>query len=266
MARSAFGVDRRLYYGVHNFDAFDGDLRMSDKDKTHVGRSGGGGGKRTTREASVRVKTARRRTSSSTRWLQRQLNDPYVHEAQRLGYRSRAAFKITGIDEKLRLFKPGQVIVDLGAAPGGWSQVAVERKAKKVVAIDLLEIEPIPGVDFVQMDFMEDDAPDRLKAMTGGPVDLVLSDMAPNTTGHQETDHLRIMGLVEAAYLFATEVLKPGGGFVAKVFQGGAEQELLKQMKKDFTTVKHIKPPASRKESAEQFVVALGYRRVLIIS
>ena len=216
--------------------------------------------KRTTRDKAVRVKTGRGRTTSSARWLQRQLNDPFVREAQRLGYRSRAAFKIIGIDEKIRLFKPGQVIVDLGSAPGGWAQVAVERKAKKVVAIDLLPIEPIPGVDFVQMDFMTDDAPEHLRNLCGGKVDLVLSDMAHNTTGHQETDHLRIMGLVEAAYLFATEVLKPGGGFVAKVFQGGTNGEFLKQMKRDFVTVKHIKPPASRKESTEQFVVAMGYR------
>lgn len=217
--------------------------------------------KPTTRDKTVRVKSARGRTTSSARWLQRQLNDPYVREAQRLGYRSRAAFKIIEIDEKLKIFKPGQVIVDLGAAPGGWSQIAAQRKAKRVVAIDLLEIEPLPGVDFVQMDFMDDDAPDLLKKMTGGPVDLVLSDLAPNTTGHQDTDHLRIMGLVEAAYQFATEVLKPGGAFVAKVFQGGAQSELLNQMKRDFTTVKHIKPPSSRKESAEQFVAAIGFRK-----
>jgi 23S rRNA (uridine2552-2'-O)-methyltransferase len=217
--------------------------------------------KPTTRDKTVRVKTGRGRTTSSTRWLQRQLNDPYVREAQRLGYRSRAAFKIIEIDEKLKIFKPGQVIVDLGAAPGGWSQIAAMRKAKRVVAIDIIDIEPLPGVDFIQMDFMDDDAPDTLKAMTGGPVDLVLSDLAPNTTGHQDTDHLRIMGLVEAAYQFATEVLRPGGAFVAKVFQGGAQTELLAQMKRDFTTVKHIKPPSSRKESAEQFVAAIGFRK-----
>lgn len=217
--------------------------------------------KPTTRDKGVRVKSARGRTNSSTRWLQRQLNDPYVREAQRLGYRSRAAFKIIEIDEKLKLFKPGQVIVDLGAAPGGWSQVAGLRKAKRVIAIDLLTIEPLPGVDFVQMDFMDDTAPDLLKKMTGGPVDIVLSDLAPNTTGHQDTDHLRIISLVEAAYQFATEILKPGGSFIAKVFQGGAQGDLLRQMKLDFTTVKHIKPPSSRKESAEQFVAAIGFRR-----
>lgn len=240
------------------------DDKGKGKDKDRVtGRQKGGASsdKRTTRDKAVRVKTGRGRTTSSAMWLQRQLNDPFVREAQRLGYRSRAAFKIIGIDEKVKLFKPGQVIVDLGAAPGGWSQVAVERKAKKVVAIDLLPIEPIPGVDFVEMDFMADDAPDRLKAMTGGPVDMVLSDLAHNTTGHQETDHLRILGLVEAAYEFATQVLKPGGHFVAKLFQGGAQGEMLQMMKRDFTTIKFIKPPASRKDSSEQFLVALGYRR-----
>lgn len=216
--------------------------------------------KPTTREKAVRVKTARRRTSSSTKWLQRQLNDPYVHEAQRLGYRSRAAFKILQIHEKLNLFHKGQVVVDLGAAPGGWSQIAAQHKVKKIVAIDLLPVDPLPGVDFVQMDFMADEAPDLLKSMTGGPVDLVMSDLAPNTSGHRETDHLRIMGLVEAAYDFATEVLKPGGNFVAKVFQGGAQSDLLARMKRDFKTVRHIKPPSSRKDSAEQFVVAVGFR------
>lgn len=219
------------------------------------------GKKMSTRDKAVRVKTARRRTSSSTQWLQRQLNDPYVREAQRLGYRSRAAFKLLGIDEKMHILKPNQVVVDLGAAPGGWAQVAAAKKMKKIIAIDLLEIDPIPGVDFLQLDFMQDDAPDILKDRAGGPVDLVLSDMAPNTTGHQDTDHDRIMVLVEAAYEFAVQVLRPGGSFIAKVFQGGAEKTLLIQMKKDFKVVKHMKPPASRKESAEQFVVAMGFRK-----
>ncbi len=225
------------------------------------GKSSGKRRNRTTRDVAVRVKTARARTASSTKWLQRQLNDPFVREAERLGYRSRAAFKLLGIHEKLHILKPGQIIVDLGAAPGGWAQVAIAHKAKKVVAIDLLPIDPIPGVDFIQMDFMADDAPEKLKSLTGGPVDIVLSDMAPNTTGHQETDHLRIMGLVEAAYDFACHVLKPGGVFVSKVFQGGAQGELLAQMKRDFKTVRHMKPPASRKESSEQFLVATGFRR-----
>jgi len=216
--------------------------------------------RRTTRDASERVKTARGRKSSSTRWLQRQINDPYVHEAQRLGYRSRAAFKLLEIDEKAGLLKPGMVVVDLGAAPGGWAQVAAEKGARTVVALDLLPMDPLPGVSILQMDFMNDDAPEALIALIGEGADLVLSDMAPNTTGHKSTDHLRIMALVEAAYYFAKDVLKPGGSFVAKVFQGGAQHEVLAQMKKDFKSVKHVKPPASRQESAEQYVVATGFR------
>lgn len=214
----------------------------------------------TRREAAKRVKTARGRKTSSTRWLQRQLNDPYVSEAKRLGYRSRAAFKLLEIDEKAKLLGPGKIVVDLGAAPGGWCQVAVEKGASKVVALDLLPVDPLPGVAFLQMDFMADDAPEALIAAIGEGADIVLSDMAANTTGHKQTDHLRIMALVEAAYEFARDVLKPEGAFVAKVFQGGAEHELLAQMKKDFKTVKHIKPPASRRESAEQYVVAQGFR------
>jgi len=206
-----------------------------------------------------KVKTAKGRKSSSTRWLQRQINEPYVAEAEKAGYRSRAAFKIKEIDERVKLFKRGMKVVDLGAAPGGWCQVAASSGCE-IVALDLLEIDEIPGVDFIQMDFMDDDAPDRLKEMLGGKADLVLSDMAPNTTGHKQTDHLRIMAVVEAAYEFAQEVLKPGGGFLAKVLQGGTQDALLKQMKKDFKSVKHIKPPASRKESAEQYVVAKGFR------
>ena len=212
----------------------------------------------------TRVRSAGGRKSSSTRWLQRQVNDPYVAEAKRQGYRGRAAFKLIEMDEKLGLIKPGMVVVDLGAAPGGWSQVATQKKAK-VVAIDLLAMDPIPDVVFVQMDFMDDDAPARLQAMLkplakDGLVDLVLSDMAPNTTGHKQTDHLRIMAVVEAAYAFARDVLKPGGTFVAKVFQGGAQSELLAEMKHDFEKIRHLKPPASRKESAEQYLVASGFR------
>lgn len=217
-------------------------------------------GRRTTRDAAVRVKTAKGRKSSSTQWLKRQLNDPYVREAERLGYRSRAAFKLKEIDERLKLIKPGMMVIDLGAAPGGWSQIAVERGASKVVGLDLLPIDPIPGAVMLQMDFMADDAPEALVATIGEGVDLVLSDMSPNTTGHRATDHIRIMALVESAYDFALQVLKPGGGFVAKVFKGGTENELLAMMKKDFTAVKHIKPPASRQESAEQYVVATGFR------
>lgn len=236
---------------------------MSDKPKSGGGTgSGTGSGSKPSaaRDKTVRVKTARRRTNSSTRWLQRQLNDPYVKEAQRQGYRSRAAFKLLEMDEKLHILKPGQVVVDLGAAPGGWCQVALAKKAKKVVAIDLLDMPEIPGVDFIQLDFMDDTAPERLTALTAGPVDVVLSDMAQNTMGHQQTDHIRIMALVEAAYDFAIQILKPNGAFVAKVFQGGTEGVLLARMKRDFKSVKHVKPPASRKESAEQYVVATGFR------
>ncbi|MEC7028776.1 MAG: RlmE family RNA methyltransferase, partial [Pseudomonadota bacterium] len=218
--------------------------------------------RRTARQATQRVKTAKRRKTSSTRWLQRQLNDHYVSEAQRLGYRSRAAFKILEIDEKVGLFKKGQTVIDLGAAPGGWLQVAVQKGATNVVGLDLLPIDPMPGITFFQMDFMADDAPECLVAAIGGGADVVLSDMAPNTTGHKDTDHLRIIALVEAAYYFAKDVLKPDGAFVAKVFQGGAQHELLKQMKRDFKSVKHVKPPSSRKESAEQFLVATGFKGI----
>ncbi len=208
----------------------------------------------------VRIKNRASRSVSSNRWLERHLNDPYVRAAEKEGYRSRAAFKLTEIDDKVKLLKPGAVVLDLGAAPGGWSQVAVQRKASKVVALDILEMAEIPGVHFLQMDFMNDDAPEALIAAIGEGADVVLSDMAPNTTGHKATDHIRIMMLAEAAYEFAAQVLKPGGAFVAKVFQGGAQGDFLKQLKEDFETVKHIKPGASRKESAEQFVVALGFR------
>lgn len=209
-----------------------------------------------------KVRTAKGRKISSTRWLQRQLNDPYIQKAEQAGYRSRAAFKIIELDEKLDLFKPGMRVVDLGAAPGGWSQIAAQRGAEKIVAIDLLEMDEIPGVDFIQLDFMADDAPDKLKDMLGGQADLVMSDMAPNTTGHKQTDHLRIMAVVEAAYMFACEVLKPEGVFIAKVFQGGAQNTLLAEMKKNFKTIKHIKPPASRKGSSEQYLIAQGFRGI----
>ncbi len=217
------------------------------------------GGKTTRRGTAQRVKTAKGRKTSSTRWLQRQLNDPYVHEASRQGYRSRAAFKLKELDERVGLIKKGMTVIDLGAAPGGWTQVAAEKGAH-VVALDLLPMDPVPGTVFIQMDFMDDDAPEALIAAIGSGADLVLSDMAPNTTGHRGTDHLRIMMLAEAACEFAVQVLKPGGTFVSKVLLGGTEKELLDRMKRDFTTVKHIKPPASRKESAEQYVVATGFR------
>lgn len=211
------------------------------------------------RQKTVRVKNKDMK-ASSRRWMERQLNDPYVAEAQRLGYRSRAAFKLIDMDQQMKLLKPGMMVVDLGAAPGGWSQIAA-MKGCQVVAIDLLAIEPLPGVTFFQMDFTDDAAPDTLISAMNGPADLVISDMAPNTMGHQATDHIRIMGLVEMAYDFALQVLKPGGTFVAKVFQGGTQGDLLKQMKLDFQTVKHIKPPSSRQESAEQYVIAKGFRR-----
>ncbi len=234
---------------------------MTDGEDKVPGRSSKKPGRRTTRDATVRVKKTNQRTTSSARWLQRQLNDPYVHEAQRLGYRARSAFKLIELDDKMKFIKKGCIVVDLGAAPGGWSQVAVERGAGKVIGLDLLPIEPLPGVTFLQMDFMNDDAPEALIMAMGSGADVVLSDMAPNTMGHKQTDHLRIMGLVEAAYEFATQVLKPGGTFVSKIFQGGAQGELLAMMKADFAVVKHVKPPASRKESAEQYVVATGFRK-----
>lgn len=209
-----------------------------------------------------KIRTAKGRKISSIKWLERQLTDPYVVKAKKEGYRSRAAYKIKEIDEKVHLLKKGQVVVDLGAAPGGWCQVAVERGCKHVVAIDLLEMDEIPGVTFFQMDFMEDDAPQVLMDALGGEqADVVMSDIAHNTIGHRNTDHTKIMLLVEAGYEFAIEVLKPNGAFVAKVFQGGTEGDLLARMKKDFRSVKHIKPPASRKESPETYVVATGFRK-----
>lgn len=219
-----------------------------------------------TRQVVTRVKTARGRTTSSVRWLNRQLNDPYVAQAKKDGYRSRAAYKLLELDDKFSFLKPGKIVLDLGAAPGGWTQVAVDRcksTADKisVFGIDLLPIPPIGGSTLLQMDFMADDAPDALRALLPDGADVVLSDMAPNTTGHQATDHLRIMALLEAAYPFAREVLKPGGVWVAKVFQGGAEKALLQAMKADFAVVKHAKPKSSRQDSSEMYVVATGFRR-----
>ena len=217
------------------------------------------------RPLKVRVKSGKGRTLSSKLWLERQLNDPYVERARKEGYRSRAAFKLKEIDERYKLLKHGQAVVDLGAAPGGWSQIAAARVGSlagkgKVVAIDLLEIDELPGVAFQQMDFLEEDAPERLRAMLGGGADFVMSDMAPNTTGHRKTDQLRIVGLVETAAAFAREVLNPGGAFLAKVLRGGTENELLNTMKRDFRTVRHVKPPASRADSAESYVIATGFR------
>jgi 23S rRNA (uridine2552-2'-O)-methyltransferase len=219
--------------------------------------SGGG------RDLKVRVRSGGR-TQASRRWLERQLNDPYVARARREGLRSRAAFKLMEIDDKAKLLKPGAKVVDLGAAPGGWSQVAAKRvragNGGRVVAVDLLAMDPLPGVDFLQLDFLDPDVPERLKALLGGPADVVLTDMAANATGHRATDHLKIMGLAEAAAAFAREVLKPGGAFLAKVLQGGTEVELLASLKRDFGSVKHVKPAASRSDSAELYVLATGFR------
>lgn len=213
------------------------------------------------KSVSTRVRTAKGRTAQSTRWLARQLNDPYVKRAKAEGYRSRAAYKLIELDEKFQLLRGARHVVDLGIAPGGWSQV-VRKQAPKaaVVGIDLLPVDPIDGVTIFEMDFMADEAPDRLIAALGEAPDLVLSDMAANTVGHQQTDHLRTMGLVEAAADFAMQVLKPGGAFVAKVFAGGTDDQLLRQLKAAFKTVKHAKPPSSRKGSVEWFVVAQGFK------
>jgi len=206
-----------------------------------------------------RVKTAKGRKASSTRWLQRQLNDPYVERAQARGYRSRAAFKLAELDDRFGLIAAGARVADLGAAPGGWAQIALERGAQRVAGIDLLPIEPLAGAAFLELDFTADGAPEAVKAALGGPADLVLSDLAPSTTGHKATDHLKIIALVEAAAEFAMETLAPGGAFVAKVFQGGAEKALLDRLKARFDKVRHAKPDASRAESAEIYLVATGF-------
>ncbi len=225
-----------------------------------------GSGQRFTKE---RVKTAAKRSNSSTKWLQRQLNDPYVKQAKVDGYRSRAAYKLLELDEKFSLIKPGAKVIDLGCAPGGWAQVAVAKAGQKgrVVGIDLLEVEPVAGAMLIVQDFLAEDAPGIVRKLLAGEgnddevrADIVMSDMAANTTGHTTTDHIRIMHLCELAYHFATEVLAPGGHFICKVLKGGTENQLLSQMKKDFTSVKHAKPKASRADSAESYVVALGFR------
>ncbi|MFO1259724.1 MAG: RlmE family RNA methyltransferase [Sphingomonadaceae bacterium] len=210
----------------------------------------------------VRVKTAKNRTAQSTRWLQRQLNDPYVKQAKAQGWRSRAAFKLMELDDKFGLLKGVRAVVDLGVAPGGWAQVVRKRAPQaKVVGIDLLPVDPIEGVVLLEMDFLDEAADAKLSEALGGDApDLVISDMAANTVGHAQTDHLRTMGLVEAAVWFAVEHLKPGGAFVAKVFAGGTDKELLVTLKQNFTTVKHAKPPASRKGSSEWYVIAQGFK------
>jgi 23S rRNA (uridine2552-2'-O)-methyltransferase len=222
-------------------------------------------GGRGARDLKVRVKKARGRSLSSKLWLERQLNDPYVLRAKREGYRSRAAYKLMEIDDKYRFLKPGMRVVDLGAAPGGWSQTAAARVKSgedrgRVVAIDILDLEPLAGVEFLRLDFLDPAAPEKLKAMLGGRADVVLSDMAANAIGHRKTDHLRIMALVETAYAFAREILNPGGAFLAKVLQGGTESAMLAELKRDFTAVRHVKPSASRSDSAELYVLATGFR------
>ncbi|HEY3793830.1 MAG TPA: RlmE family RNA methyltransferase [Bradyrhizobium sp.] len=221
--------------------------------------------KDTTGRLHVTVKTGGKRKLSSKLWLERQLNDPYVAQAKRDGFRSRAAYKLIEIDDKYRLLKPGLAVVDLGAAPGGWSQVAAKRVGAadgrgKVAAIDLLEMPEIPGVSFAQLDFLAADAPGKLLGMMGGRADVVLSDMAANTTGHRKTDQLRMLGLVEGAAAFAADVLNPGGAFVAKVFQSGADADLLAQLKRNFASVRHVKPASSRRDSSERYLLATGFR------
>jgi 23S rRNA (uridine2552-2'-O)-methyltransferase len=232
--------------------------RSRDRGRRGANRSG----PPVTRAAAVKVRSARRRKPSSTEWLSRQLNDPYVAEAQRLGYRSRAAFKLIELDERFRLLLPGRRVVDLGCAPGGWTQVAVERIGARgvVVGVDLAETAAIAGAAILRADIHDATIAVTIMAELGGPADVVLSDMAPSTTGHSATDHLRIVALAEAAFGVASEILKPGGAFVAKVFQGGAEGALLAQLKRAFAELRHAKPPASRAQSAETYVVAKGFR------
>ena len=227
--------------------------------------SGKGRGRGVPRAAAVRVKTAGRRKPSSTEWLARQLNDPYVQEAKRRGYRSRAAFKLIELDDRFHVLRPGGRVVDLGAAPGGWSQVAAARTKAgagvgRVIAADLLAMDPIPGCVVIEQDFLAPEAPAAIMAALDGKADVVLSDMAAPATGHAATDHLRIVALAEAAHDFARTILASGGSFVAKVYQGGTEGELLRRLRQDFTSVRHAKPPASRAESAEVYVVAMGFR------
>jgi 23S rRNA (uridine2552-2'-O)-methyltransferase len=225
--------------------------------KNEPGSSGRGD-----RGRKVRVKTARGRKTSSTRWLQRQLNDPYVRAAKSKGYRSRAAFKLAELDDRFHVLKKGARVLDLGAAPGGWVQVAAERigATGKIVGVDILEMEPISGVELIVGDLLDANTPDRLKAALGGKADVVLSDMAAATTGHRATDHLRTTALIEAALDVAEDMLTPGGAFIAKVFQGGATGELLASVKRHFSAVKHVKPPASRAESVELYLVATGFK------
>lgn len=235
---------------------------MTEKKKSASGPMG--------RTLKVRVKTAKKRSLSSTLWLERQLNDPYVHAAKREGYRSRAAYKLSELDDKFHFLKPGARVVDLGAAPGGWCQIAVERvksihgrgeRQGRVIGVDILDMEPMPGATIMKLDFLSDGADDRVKEMLGGEADVVLSDMAAHATGHRQTDHLKIMALCEAAAQFATEVLSENGTFCAKVLRGGTENDLLNYLKQHFHTVRHVKPKASRADSAEMYVLAQGFRK-----
>ena len=212
------------------------------------------------RTSAVRLKTAKLRTPSSQAWLERQLNDPFVVEAKAKGYRSRAAFKLAEIDDRYKLLKPGVRVIDLGCAPGGWVQIALQRGAVSVAGVDLLAVDPIPPAHLIQMDFTHPECGPMLMEALGGPPDIVLSDMAPNTTGHRETDHLRIVGLIEIALDFSISVLKPGGAFITKAFQGGETTALLKTLKSNFADVKHVKPKASRQESSEVYLVAVGFK------
>ena len=218
-----------------------------------------------TRSLTVTVKTAHKRKLSSTLWLHRQLNDPYVVKAKKDGYRGRAAYKLIELDDRFKLLKPGMRVLDLGAAPGGWTQVAVQRCKSRVLGVDLKEIDPIPGAMLMVQDFMADEAPARIREALGGQVDAVISDMAPNSSGHPSIDHIRIVGLCEAAVEFAFEVLAEGGIFVAKVLKGGTETELLKLLRANFEKVRHAKPEASRKDSAESYVVATGFKRSALV-
>ncbi len=247
---------------------------MADKSSTFNGRMSGSkpeGPKRgrktpkedknnATRMMTHKVKTARGRKISSKLWIERQINDPYVKEAKIKGYRSRAAFKLEELDEKFSLIKKNALIVDLGCAPGGWVQIALKRGARHVVGIDILPVDVVAGADLIEMDFMDERAPDTIKNLLGGAPDLVMSDLAANTTGHRNTDHLKTVALVEAAADFAMDVLTPGGAFITKVFQGGAEGRLLKTLKHNFKTVKHAKPKSSRSGSPEMYLVALGFK------
>jgi 23S rRNA (uridine2552-2'-O)-methyltransferase len=218
------------------------------------------GGTEAGRGKPERLKTAKQRTPSQQAWLERQLNDPFAAKARAHGYRSRAAYKLTEIDDRLRLLKPGARVIDLGLAPGGWTQVAIERGVTAIAGVDLLPVDPLPPAHILQMDFTDPDCGPKLIELLGGPPDVVLSDMAPNTVGHRQTDHLRIIGLIEAAIEFSVEVLKPGGAFIAKAFQGGETSALIAELKRHFAEVKNVKPKASRAESSEIYLVATGFR------